>query len=81
MHVDATGLTVMDLTADHSGIGVRLHLKAGDTVPVDVTALEIALATERTTTFPAHIHKPFTKNTEMCDTPVLRGSLPCRGQR
>lgn len=79
MHVDATRLTVMDLTADHSGIGVRLHLKAGDTVPVDVTALEIALAMERTT-FPAHIHEPFTK-TQMYETPVLRGSLPCRGQR
>lgn len=43
MHVDASGLTVMDLAANHGRIGVRLHLKAGYAVPVDVAALEIAL--------------------------------------
>lgn len=43
MHIDATSLAVMDLAANHSRIGVCLHLKAGYTVPVNVTALEIAL--------------------------------------
>lgn len=49
MHVDATGLTVMDLAANHGWIGVRLHLKASYTVPVDVAAFEIALGKDRKT--------------------------------
>lgn len=49
VHIDATSLTVMDLAANHSWIGVRLHLKAGYTVPVDVAAFEIALAKDRKT--------------------------------
>lgn len=47
MHVDAPGLTVMDLAANHGWIGVRLHLKAGYAVPVDVAAFEIALGKDR----------------------------------
>lgn len=49
VHVDATGLTVMDLAADHGWIGVRLHLKASYTVSVDVAAFEIALGKDRKT--------------------------------
>lgn len=49
MHIDATGLTMMDLTANHGWIGVRLHLKASYTVPVDVAAFEIALGKDRKT--------------------------------
>lgn len=57
MHVDATGLTVMDLAANHGWIGVGLHLKAGYTVPVDVAAFEIALGKDkkRKPTFSVHI--------------------------
>lgn len=47
MHVDAPRLTMMDLTTDHCGIGVRLYLKAGYTVPMDVTALKVALEMDR----------------------------------
>lgn len=47
MHVDATRLPVMDLTTNHSWVGVRLHLKASYTVPVDVTALKITLGRNR----------------------------------
>lgn len=47
MHVDATRLTVMDLTTNHSWVGVRLHLKASYTVPMDVTALKITLGMNR----------------------------------
>lgn len=43
MHVDAPCLAVMDLTANYCWIGVRLHLKAGDAVPVDVAALKVTL--------------------------------------
>lgn len=49
MHVDAACLTVVDLTANHGRVGVRLHLKAGYTVPVDVTALEISLGKDKST--------------------------------
>lgn len=57
MHVDAAGLTVMDLAADHGWIGVGLHLKAGYTVPVDVAAFEIALGKDknRKATFSVYI--------------------------
>ena len=43
MHVDAPRLTVMDLATHHRWIGVRLHLEAGYTVPMDVTALKVTL--------------------------------------
>lgn len=46
MHVDAPRLSMMDLTTNHSGIGVRLHLKAGNTVSMDVTALKVTLGME-----------------------------------
>lgn len=49
MHIDAACLTVVDLTANHSRVGVRLHLKAGYTVPVDVTALKISLGKDKRT--------------------------------
>lgn len=47
MHVDATRLTVMDLTTNHSWVGVRLHLKASYAIPMDVTALKITLGMNR----------------------------------
>lgn len=43
MHVDATSLTMMDLAANHCGVGVCLHLKAGYSVPMDVAALKVTL--------------------------------------
>lgn len=43
MYVDAPRLAVMDLTANHCWIGVRLHLEASDTVPMDVAALKVTL--------------------------------------
>lgn len=46
MHVDASCLTMMDLTTNHCRIGVCLHLKASYTVPMDVTALKVTLETE-----------------------------------
>lgn len=53
MHVDAAGLTVVDLAANHGWIGVCLHLEAGNTVPVDVAAFEIALEENDKTAFSA----------------------------
>lgn len=47
MHVDSPRLTMMDLTTNHCWIGVRLDLKAGYTVPMDVTALKVALQMNR----------------------------------
>lgn len=47
MHVDAAGLAVVDLTADHSGVGVRLDLEAGYPVPMDVTTLKVALRNDK----------------------------------
>lgn len=47
MHVDAPRLTMMDLTTNHCWIGVRLHLKAGYTIPMDVTALKVTLEMDR----------------------------------
>lgn len=46
MHIDASCLTMMDLTTDHCWIGIRLHLKAGDAIPMDVAALKVTLETE-----------------------------------
>lgn len=43
MHIYASSLAMMDLTANHCWIGVGLHLKARDAVSVDVAALKIAL--------------------------------------
>lgn len=47
MHIDPPRLTVMDLTANHCWVGVRFHLKAGYTVPMDVTALKVTLGMDR----------------------------------
>lgn len=47
MHIDAASLTVVDLTTDHCGVGVRLYFKASYPVPVDVTALEISLGKDK----------------------------------
>lgn len=47
VHVDATGLTVVDLTTNHSWIGVCFHLKAGNTVPMDITALKVTLELDK----------------------------------
>lgn len=49
VHIDATSLAVVDLAADHSGVGVRLDLKASYPVPMDVTALKIALENDKKT--------------------------------
>lgn len=43
MHVDAPGLSVMDLTVDHRGIGTGLHLKPCYTIMMDVTSVKVAL--------------------------------------
>lgn len=43
MHVDPSSLPVMDLTANHRGVSVRLHLKASNAVPVDVAAFKVTL--------------------------------------
>lgn len=47
MHVDAASLAMVDLATDHSGVGVRLDLEASYPVPMDVTALKIALRNDR----------------------------------
>lgn len=49
MHIDAASLTMVDLTTDHCGVGVRLYLKASYPVPMDVTALEISLGKDKNT--------------------------------
>lgn len=41
--VDASRLSVMDLTAHHCGVGVGLHLEACYTVSVDVAVLKVTL--------------------------------------
>lgn len=43
MHIYAPRLAVMDLTADHCWIGISLHLKASDAVPMDIAALKVTL--------------------------------------
>lgn len=45
--VDASCLSVMDLTAHHCGVGVGLHLKACYTVSMDVTVLKVTLKHRR----------------------------------
>lgn len=47
VHVDAASLAMVDLATDHSGVGVRLDLKASYPVPMDVTALKIALRNDK----------------------------------
>lgn len=47
VHVDAASLAVVDLAPDHSGVGVRLDLKASYPVPMDVAALKIPLRNDR----------------------------------
>lgn len=47
VHVNAPRLSVVDLAAHHGGVGVGLHLEAGDAVPVDVAVLKVALRAER----------------------------------
>lgn len=46
MNVDAPRLAMVDLTAYHSGVSVCFHLKPCDPIPVDITALKIALQRE-----------------------------------
>lgn len=41
--VDAACLPVVDLAANHRGVSLGLHLKAGDAVVVDVIGLKITL--------------------------------------
>lgn len=45
--IDASCLAMMDLTAHHSGVGICLHLKACDTVSVDVAVLKVTLTTQK----------------------------------
>lgn len=47
VHINAPRLSVVDLAAHHGGVGVGLHLEAGDAVPVDVAVLKVALRAER----------------------------------
>lgn len=47
MHVNAACLSMVDLAAHHSGVGVGFHLEAGNAVPVDVAVLKVALRSER----------------------------------
>lgn len=47
VNVDAPCLPMVDFATNHCGISVRLHLKSGYTVPVDVTALKVTLQNER----------------------------------
>lgn len=64
VHVNAPRLTVVDLASHHGGVGVGLHLEAGDAVPVDVAVLKVALQTERNggggvvTAAACHAHQP-----------------------
>lgn len=65
VHVNAPRLTVVDLAAHHGGVGVGLHLEAGDAVPVDVAVLKVALRTESNggrgggvTVAACHAHQP-----------------------
>ena len=46
MYIDAPGLTVMDLATNHSWIGIRFHLEASYTVPMDVAAFKVTLETD-----------------------------------
>lgn len=46
VHVDAPRLPVVDLAAHHGGVGIGLHLEAGDAVSVDVAVLKVALRRE-----------------------------------
>lgn len=50
VNVDAPCLTMMDFTTNHCWIGVRLHLKAGYTVSMDVAALKVTLQNEQRNT-------------------------------
>lgn len=43
VHVDAARLTVVYLTVHHSWIGTGLHLKARDSVVVDVISVKVTL--------------------------------------
>lgn len=43
MDVDASRLAVVDLAADHCGVGVCLHLKASYAISMDVTVLKVTL--------------------------------------
>lgn len=48
MDINATSLTIMDLTTYHSWVGLSLHLKASDAVVVDVIGLKVTLQGEDT---------------------------------
>lgn len=49
MNIDAPRLAVVDLTAYHSRVGIRFHLKPCNPVPMDITALKVALQRETET--------------------------------
>lgn len=46
VNIDAPRLAVVDLTAYHCRVSVRFHLKPCNPVPVDITALKVALQRE-----------------------------------
>jgi len=43
VYVDASRLTVVDVTLHHSRVRTRLHFKASDAVVVNVVAFKVAL--------------------------------------
>jgi hypothetical protein len=43
VHINAAGLAMVDFTLDHCWIGARLHLKAGNSIVVNVVLLKVAL--------------------------------------
>lgn len=47
VHIDAASLAMVDLATDHGRVGIRLDLKASYPVPMDVTALKIALRNDK----------------------------------
>lgn len=46
VNIDAPRLAVVDLTAYHCRVSIRFHLKPCNPVPVDITALKVALQRE-----------------------------------
>lgn len=43
MDIDASCLAMVNFTAHHRGVGIRLYLKTCNSVSMDVAALKVAL--------------------------------------
>lgn len=80
VHVNAARLPVVDLAAHHGGVGVGLHLEAGDSVPVDVAVLKVALRVERGGEGRSQLLQQPVSLSRVADGAALC-LLPCRGQR